>query len=89
MSDLLGPASHLISWMPDWIEYPLVLLLGAGVVWRLARNLVSCLGLVAFGCVVWVGISSAQAYADHGDPYLAMLSGVNELIDKVRQISGW
>ena len=67
MSDLLGPAS-LISWMPDWIEYPLVLLLGAGVVWRLARNLLSFLGLVAFGCVVWVGISSAQAYADHGDP---------------------
>jgi hypothetical protein len=72
--------------MPDWIEYPLVLLLGAGVVWRLARNLLSFLGLVAFGCVVWVGISSAQAYADHGDPYLALLSGVDTLLEHVRQI---
>jgi hypothetical protein len=86
MSDLLGPASHLISWMPDWIEYPLALLLGAGVVWRLARNLLSFLGLVAFGCVVWVGISSAQAYADHGDPFFALLSGVDTLLEHVRQI---
>jgi hypothetical protein len=86
MSDLLGPASHLISWMPDWIEYPLVLLLGAGIVWWLARNLLSFLGLVAFGCVVWAGISSAQAYADHGDPYLALLSGVDTLLEHVRQI---
>jgi len=31
-------------------------------------------------------VSSARAYADHGDPYLAVLAGVKVLVEQVRQI---
>ena len=86
MSDLPDLASDLVGLFPDWIGYPLVLLLGAWALWWLARNLVALLGLIALGGAVWVGISTAQAYAEHGDPYLALLFGVNELLERIRQI---
>ncbi len=86
MSDLLGLASSLVSLLPDWFEYPFVLLFGAWAIWWGARNLASVFGLLIAGCVAWVGISSAQAYADHGDPYLALLSGVNGLLEQIQQI---
>ena len=82
-SDLLGRASDLVSWLPDWFEYPLVALFAAWFIWRRARKLVTIFSL---GLVVWIVISSARAYADHGDPYLALLSGVNTLLEQVRQI---
>ena len=81
--DLLGPVSDLVSWLPDWFAYPSMVLFAAWVIWRRARKLATTFGL---GLVVWIGISSARAYADHGDPYLALLSGVNTLIEQVRQI---
>jgi hypothetical protein len=83
MSDHLGPVSDLVSWLPDWFEYPLVALLAAWVIWRRAMKLVTVFGL---GLVAWVAISSARSYADHGDPYLALVSGVNTLVEQVRQI---
>lgn len=86
MSDLPGLLSDLVGLFPDWIDYPLVLLLGAWALWWLARNLVALLGLIALGGAVWVGISTAQAYAEHGDPYLSLLSGINELLEQIRQI---
>jgi len=81
--DLLGPVSDLVRWLPDWFDYPLLVLFVAWIIWRRARKLATTFVL---GLVVWVGISSARAYADHGDPYLALLSGVNTLIEQVRQI---
>jgi hypothetical protein len=83
MSDHLGPVSDLVSWLPDWFEYPLVALLAAWVIWRRAMKLVTVFGL---GLVAWVAISSARSYADHGDPYLALVSGVDTLVEQVRQI---
>jgi hypothetical protein len=80
--DLLGRALDLVSSMPDWLAYP-VLLFGALAVCRRARRLATMFGL---GFVAWIGISSARAYADHGDPYLALLAGVNALLEQVRQI---
>ena len=81
--DLLGRVSDLVSWLPDWFDYPFVVLFAAWVIWRRAKKLATTFVL---GLVAWIGISSARAYADHGDPYLAMLSGVNTLIEQVRQI---
>jgi hypothetical protein len=82
MLDLLGRAADLVSLLPNWLAYP-VLLFGAWAVWRRARRLATMFGL---GLVAWMGISSARAYADHGDPYLAVLAGVNVLVEQVRQI---
>ena len=75
-SDLLGLGS-------DWFEYPLLVLFIAWAIWRRAIKLASIFGL---GVLAWAGLSSARAYADHGDPYLALLSGVNELFEQIRQI---
>jgi len=82
-SDLLAPVADLVSWLPDWFEYPLVVLFAAWVIWRRARKLATVFGL---GFLVWAGISSARAYADHGDPYLALLAGVNAIFEQVHQI---
>ena len=82
-SDLLGPVSDLVRWLPDWSEYPLVAAFAAWLIWCRARQVATIFGL---GLVVWIGISSVRAYADHGDPYLAVLSGVNTLLEQVRQI---
>jgi hypothetical protein len=83
MSHLLGSVSHLVSWLPDWFEYPLVALLAAWVIWRRAMKLITLFGL---GIVAWVAISSARSYASHGDPYLALVSGMNTLVEQVQQI---
>lgn len=83
MTDLVGAASSLVSSLPNWFGYPLVVLFAAWAVWRRARRLATMLGL---GFVAWIGISSARAYADHGDPYLALVSGLNALLEQVRQI---
>ena len=82
-SDLFAPIANLVSWLPDWFEYPLVVLFVAWLIWRRARGLATMFGL---GFLIWAGISSARAYADHGDPYLALLSGVSTLVEQVRQI---
>jgi len=82
-SDFLNPVSDLVSRLPEWFEDPLVVLFVAWVMWRGARKLATIFGL---GLVAWVGISSARAYADNGDPYLALLSGLNTLLEQVRQI---
>ena len=83
MSDFLGPVSDLASWLPHGFGYPLVALFAAWVIWRRASKLVAMFGL---GLVAWVAISSARSYADHGDPYLALRSGVDTLIGQVQQI---
>jgi hypothetical protein len=58
-----------------------VALFAAWVIWRRATRLVTMFGL---GLVAWVAISSARSYADHGDPYLALRSGVDTLIEQVQ-----
>ena len=83
MSDFLGPVSDLASSLPQAFGYPLVALLAAWVIWRRASKLVAIFGL---GLVAWVAISSARSYADHGDPYLAVLSGFDALVEQVQQI---
>jgi len=60
-----------------------VVLFVAWLIWRRARRLATIFGL---GLVAWVAISSARSYADHGDPYLALRSGFDTLIEQVRQI---
>ncbi len=83
MSDFLGPVHDLVSRLPDGYEYPLVALFAAWFIWRKATNLITIFGL---GLVAWVAISSARSYADHGDPYLALRSGFDTLIEQVRQV---
>ena len=83
MSDLLGSVSDLANWRPHGFGYPLVALFAAWVIWRRASKLVAMFGL---GLVAWVAISSARSYADHGDPYRALRSGVDTLIEQVQQI---
>lgn len=83
MPDFLGPISDLVNWLPDGFEYPLVALFAAWFMWRRATKLVAIFGL---GLVAWVAISSARSYADHGDPYLAVLSGFDALVEQVQQI---
>ena len=83
ISDLLDPVSKLVSSLPSWSEYPLVALFAAWVIWRRATELVTMFGL---GLATWVAISSARSYADHGDPYLALRSGVGTLIEQLQQV---
>ena len=83
MSDLLGSVSDLANWRPHGFGYPLVALFAAWVIWRKASKLVAIFGLAL---VAWVAISSARSYADHGDPYRALRSGVDTLIEQVQQI---
>ena len=83
MSDFLGPVSDLVSWLPDGFGYPLVALFAAWFIWRRTTKLITIFGL---GLVAWVAISSARSYADHGDPYLALRSGFDTLIEQVQQI---
>jgi hypothetical protein len=82
-SDLLSPVSDLVRSLPDWFEYPLLALFVAWAIWRRARRVATMFGL---GLVAWIGISSARSYADNGDPYLALLAGVNTLLEQVRQV---
>ena len=81
--DLLGPVSDIVSWLPNWFEYPLVAVFAAWFIWRRAIKLVTIFGL---GLAAWVAIASARSYADHGDPYIALRSGFDTLIEQVQQI---
>ena len=83
MSDFLGPVSDLASWLPRGFEYPLMALFAAWFIWRRATKLVTIFGL---SLLAWVAISSARSYANHGDPYLALRSGFDTLIEQVQQI---
>jgi len=68
--------------LPDWAQYPLFLF-GVWIIWRRAKRLAAVFGV---GCLAWVGLSSARAYADHGDPYLAFLAGFEELVGQIQRL---
>ena len=83
MSDFLDSVSNPAGWLPRGFEYPLMALFAAWFIWRRATKLVTIFGL---SLLAWVAISSARSYANHGDPYLALRSGVDTLIEQVQQL---